>query len=197
MAVPFTLTPEKVEGHLGANHIGHFLLRSCWRRCSDHNAPSAMYQFSPELFDNYNFSDGKTYNAWEAYGQSKTANILFAVALAKKLEKKGIKSYSLHPGVIAATGLTSGVDPAAWAIVDLCLRARRWRCRKKRPLSRAVQLHLLLLWTPRLIIIQDHFWTTAIQRRFCNTHLTSPMQKTMGYERGNCWRKVLILKRSF
>lgn len=44
---------------------------------------------------------GKSYNKWFAYGQSKTANILFAMSLAEKLGlKHGLLAFSLHPGVI-------------------------------------------------------------------------------------------------
>ena len=44
--------------------------------------------------------DGKVYNKWRSYGQSKTANVLYTVELAAKLGPKGIKSFSLHPGYI-------------------------------------------------------------------------------------------------
>jgi NAD(P)-dependent dehydrogenase (short-subunit alcohol dehydrogenase family) len=44
-----------------------------------------------------------------AYGQSKTGNVLFSVALAKKLASKGISSFSLHPGGIM-TNLSRNVD---------------------------------------------------------------------------------------
>ena len=44
---------------------------------------------------------GKTYDKWIAYGQGKTANMLFAVSLAEKLRSKGLQAYSLHPGVIS------------------------------------------------------------------------------------------------
>ena len=44
--------------------------------------------------------EGKTYDKWVAYGQAKTANILFTVSLAEKLGPKGLKAYSLHPGGI-------------------------------------------------------------------------------------------------
>ena len=40
------------------------------------------------------------YNKWVAYGQSKTANILFAVEVAQRLGSKGLKAFSLHPGTI-------------------------------------------------------------------------------------------------
>lgn len=55
--------------------------------------------------------DGKTYNKWHAYGQSKTANMLFAVSLAQKLgQRKGLLAFSLHPGVIMDTTLGAHVD---------------------------------------------------------------------------------------
>jgi NAD(P)-dependent dehydrogenase (short-subunit alcohol dehydrogenase family) len=100
----FLLTPKKVENHLGTNYIGPFLLInllvSQLEAAGDAwivNASSAMYQLGSVRFDDYNFSDGKTYNAWEAYAQSKTAIILFAVTLDKKLKRKGIKFFLLHP----------------------------------------------------------------------------------------------------
>ena len=42
--------------------------------------------------------DGSTYNAWSAYGQSKTANILFSISLAQKLAKHHVQVYAVHPG---------------------------------------------------------------------------------------------------
>ena len=47
------------------------------------------------------YQDGKAYHRWRAYGQSKTANILFSVELARRLGPKGIKAFSVHPGAIA------------------------------------------------------------------------------------------------
>ena len=46
------------------------------------------------------FQDGETYHKWRAYGQSKTALILFSVELARRLGPKGLKAFSLHPGSI-------------------------------------------------------------------------------------------------
>lgn len=53
--------------------------------------------------------DGAVYDEWQAYGQSKTANMLFSVALAKRLGPKGLVSTSLHPG-IAYTNLAVHID---------------------------------------------------------------------------------------
>jgi NAD(P)-dependent dehydrogenase (short-subunit alcohol dehydrogenase family) len=53
------------------------------------------------------------YNAWVAYSQSKTANVLFAVEAARRWAGDGIAVNALNPGRIASTGLTSHVDPTA------------------------------------------------------------------------------------
>jgi NAD(P)-dependent dehydrogenase (short-subunit alcohol dehydrogenase family) len=158
MGAKFSLTAENVESHLGANHIGHFLLTNLLVPKLEAsgggarvvNISSAMYEFSPVMFDNYNFSNGKTYNAWTAYGQSKTANILFAVALASKLEKKGIRSYSLHPGVIQTTGLSSGVDPAAWPIVEPMFESKDMEMPKEKNIEQGCATTLAAALDPAL-----------------------------------------------
>lgn len=125
MGTKFSLTPDRVESQFGANHIGHFLLTNLLVPKLEAAGPgsrvvnvsSLLYQFSPFRFDDYNFSNGATYNTWEAYAQSKTANILFSVALAKKLAKRGVKSYSVHPGNIQDTNLSATIDPSEWPII--------------------------------------------------------------------------------
>jgi NAD(P)-dependent dehydrogenase (short-subunit alcohol dehydrogenase family) len=62
------------------------------------------HHFSPVVFDDLNF-ERRDYNPWAAYGQSKTANILFAVALDECGKKDGVRGFSLHPGSIPGTGL--------------------------------------------------------------------------------------------
>ncbi|KAJ5903590.1 short-chain dehydrogenase [Penicillium tannophilum] len=93
------------------------------------NVTSAGHRLSPIRFHDYNF-EGKDvplderppdglppmfsptasgYNGWLAYGQSKTANILFTVYLTEHLASAGIVSYSVHPGSIW-TGLSRNLD---------------------------------------------------------------------------------------
>lgn len=48
----------------------------------------------------YLLQGGETYHKWQAYGQSKTANILFSVSLAEKLGQNGLLAFSVHPGVV-------------------------------------------------------------------------------------------------
>lgn len=54
--------------------------------------------------------NGETYNKWYAYGRSKTANMLFAISLARKLGPgRGFLAFSVHPGVILDTSLASHI----------------------------------------------------------------------------------------
>ncbi|KAL3470770.1 hypothetical protein BJX99DRAFT_41628 [Aspergillus californicus] len=117
MASDFSLSPEGFENQFATNHLGHFLftnlimgkvLASQSPRVV--NVSSDGHRLSPIRWGDYNFRDGETYNKWSAYGQSKSANILMAVSLAEKLGSKGLLAYSLHPGVIFTTSLSSGLD---------------------------------------------------------------------------------------
>lgn len=63
------------------------------------------YLVSPVRFEDYNFSGGKTYDRWSAYGQAKTANVLFSFALSKRLQSQGITSTAAHPGYNSDTEL--------------------------------------------------------------------------------------------
>ncbi|TFK78017.1 NAD(P)-binding protein, partial [Polyporus arcularius HHB13444] len=107
MATPYGKTVDGIESQFGTNHIGHFLftnliipklLESKQGRVV--NVSSNGHRLSDIRWDDFNFQDGTTYNKWVAYGQSKTANILFSVELAQRLGSKGLKAFSLHPGTI-------------------------------------------------------------------------------------------------
>jgi NAD(P)-dependent dehydrogenase (short-subunit alcohol dehydrogenase family) len=63
-------------------------------------------------FEDPNF-ERRPYNAWVAYSQSKTANVLFAVGIANRWANKAITANALNPGRIASTGLISHVDRSA------------------------------------------------------------------------------------
>ncbi|KAF1352767.1 NAD(P)-binding protein, partial [Lizonia empirigonia] len=112
MAGPYRTTQEGIELQFGSNHIGHFLFTNLLMpkilaSPNPHivNVASDGHRFGGVRFDDWNFQNGKTYEQWEAYGQSKTANILFSKALAEKLGAKGLKTYSLHLGVAFGTSL--------------------------------------------------------------------------------------------
>ncbi|KAH7380288.1 hypothetical protein DE146DRAFT_671014 [Phaeosphaeria sp. MPI-PUGE-AT-0046c] len=67
----------------------------------------------PPMFKK-NAPDG--YNGWIAYGQAKTANILFSIGLNQRLKEKGIASYAVHPGSIW-TGLSRNLDEEGEAAI--------------------------------------------------------------------------------
>ncbi|KAH7336129.1 hypothetical protein BKA65DRAFT_527065 [Rhexocercosporidium sp. MPI-PUGE-AT-0058] len=120
MAVPgYETTEEGIELQFGCNHVGHFLLTNllmgkivrAGKGARVVNVSSNGYQLAGVRFEDYNFEDGKVYEPWAAYAQSKTANILFSTALAQKLKSKGIQSYSLQPGFVLESNLSNHVTP--------------------------------------------------------------------------------------
>ncbi|KAG2177061.1 hypothetical protein INT43_007717 [Umbelopsis isabellina] len=117
MATPYHTTIDGFEGQLGTNHLGPFvftnlilprILASGSRRIV--NISSGFTCLSDVRFDDPFFKNGEAYNKWAAYGQSKTANVLFARELAKRYGSKGLVAFSLHPGVIQ-TNLARDVKP--------------------------------------------------------------------------------------
>ena len=104
MACPFEKTADGFEIQFGTNHLGHFLM-TCLIAPKLTNGgrivslSSSGHQFSPVVFDDIQF-ENREYDRWLAYGQSKTANALFAVGLNKRLAHRNIEAFSLHPGAI-------------------------------------------------------------------------------------------------
>ncbi|MCJ1383961.1 hypothetical protein MMC17_007075 [Xylographa soralifera] len=111
-------TPDGFEIQFGSNHVGHFLLtnllmpkiQAAGKGARIINVSSFGYMSGGIRFDDSAFSNGAQYNPWTAYAQSKTANILFASALARKLKSKGIEAFSLNPGLIFESKLMVNVD---------------------------------------------------------------------------------------
>jgi NAD(P)-dependent dehydrogenase (short-subunit alcohol dehydrogenase family) len=119
MATPERRTPEGWELQFATNHLGHFALTTGLHGALAAAGGARVVMVSSVghvngevLFDDVNF-ERHPYNAWVAYSQSKTANVLFAVEAAKRWREDGIAANALNPGRIASTGLTSHVDPAA------------------------------------------------------------------------------------
>lgn len=107
MAVPFARTAAGCESQFGTNHIGHFLLTNLLvplllqaGKARVVNLSSGGHKHCAIDFDDVHWQK-REYNKWGAYGQSKTANALFTVALQKRLGKKGVSVFAVHPGVIA------------------------------------------------------------------------------------------------
>ncbi|MGW5263038.1 SDR family NAD(P)-dependent oxidoreductase [Microbispora sp. NPDC004025] len=104
MACPETRVGPGWEAQFAVNHLGHFALVNHLRPAlADGGArvvsvSSGAHFGSGIRWNDIHFRDG--YDKWLAYGQSKTANILFAVHLDALGAAAGIRAFSLHPGSI-------------------------------------------------------------------------------------------------
>ncbi len=115
MATPLGHTADGFETQFGTNHLGHFvlvnriarLLRAGGRLI---NLSSSGHRFSNVDVQDPNF-ERTPYEPFVAYGRSKTANILFAVAFDQKHRERGVRAAAVHPGGIQ-TELGRHIDPS-------------------------------------------------------------------------------------
>ncbi|MFI8786068.1 SDR family NAD(P)-dependent oxidoreductase [Streptomyces sp. NPDC055105] len=104
MACPETRVGPGWEAQFATNHLGHFaLVNRLWPAIEPGGArvvsvSSTGHQASPIRWDDVHWRNG--YDKWEAYGQAKTANALFAVQLDRLGQERGVRAFSLHPGGI-------------------------------------------------------------------------------------------------
>src|SRR6201996_9266248 len=104
MATPFGKTKDGFETQFGTNHLGHFvlinriakLIRDGGRLI---NLSSAGHRRANVDLEDPNF-EHTPYEPFVAYGRSKTANVLFAVAFDQRHRNRGIRAAAVHPGVI-------------------------------------------------------------------------------------------------
>jgi NAD(P)-dependent dehydrogenase (short-subunit alcohol dehydrogenase family) len=106
MACPAGKTADGFELQFGSNHLGHFLTTCLLVPALRQGAPSRVvsvssrgHHMSPVVFDDIQF-ERRPYDKWQAYGQAKTANVLFAVGLERRLAPHGVHANALHPGGI-------------------------------------------------------------------------------------------------
>jgi NAD(P)-dependent dehydrogenase (short-subunit alcohol dehydrogenase family) len=106
MASPLSRTAERWEMQFGTNHLGHFALTLGLKRAmaAAGGARVVSVSSSAHLRAAIDFCDihfeRRAYDPWLAYGQSKTANVLFAVAATHKWSDYGIMMNALMPGAI-------------------------------------------------------------------------------------------------
>ncbi|HYK63525.1 MAG TPA: SDR family NAD(P)-dependent oxidoreductase [Patescibacteria group bacterium] len=104
MACPQGKTADGFETQFGTNHLGHFVLVNRLVPLLKQGArivvlSSAGHQMSDVDLDDPNF-ERTEYRPFTGYGRSKTANILYAVALDRRLKTRGVRAAALHPGGI-------------------------------------------------------------------------------------------------
>ncbi len=122
MALPeLTRTPAGYEMQFATNHLGHFTLATGlhqWLAAADGarvvSVASIGHLFSPVVFDDLHYRF-RPYDQWTSYGQSKSANVLFAVGAAQRWADDGIAVNALMPGNVASTALARhmGADDLA------------------------------------------------------------------------------------
>ncbi|TAY52985.1 SDR family NAD(P)-dependent oxidoreductase [Rhizobium ruizarguesonis] len=111
MAQPLFRDPRGREAHFSTNFLGHYQLTALlWpalvaaRTSRVVVMSSRGHQISDVDFEDINFVR-RPYDKWMAYGQSKTANALFAVALDRRGRGHGVRAFSVHPGMIVTPGI--------------------------------------------------------------------------------------------
>ena len=118
MALPeLTRTPDGRETQFAVNHLGHFALAVGLRPALAAaqgarvvSVSSIGHLFSPVVFDDLDYRF-RPYDPWTSYGQSKTANVLFAVGAAGRWADDGITANALMPGNVGDTSLARHLDP--------------------------------------------------------------------------------------
>jgi NAD(P)-dependent dehydrogenase (short-subunit alcohol dehydrogenase family) len=104
MACPQSRTADGFEMQFGTNHLGHFVLVNRIASLLQSGSrvvvlASSGHRFADVDLDDPNFERGD-YDPWIAYGRSKTADILFAVAFDRRNRSRGVRATAVHPGGI-------------------------------------------------------------------------------------------------
>jgi NAD(P)-dependent dehydrogenase (short-subunit alcohol dehydrogenase family) len=126
MGGPLVRDARGYESQFATNHLGHFqlTLRLLPALRAAHGArvvtmTSGGHRLSDIRWDDPHFTTG--YDGMLAYGQSKTANVLFAVELDRRWAADGIRGYAVHPGIVVGTNLAPSVtedEERAMGLID-------------------------------------------------------------------------------
>jgi len=123
MAPPLARDRRGFESQLATNHLGHFQLTArLWPALGKANGARVVslssrgHRRAGVDFDDPHF-ERRAYDKWVAYGQSKTANALFAIALDARGEAHRVRAFSVHPGAIITELMRSMSDEERRAAV--------------------------------------------------------------------------------
>ncbi|KAJ1828640.1 hypothetical protein LPJ70_007202 [Coemansia sp. RSA 2708] len=123
MACPAAKTRDAIELQFGTNHVGHFALTmglvDQLKQAKDGArvvVVSSIAAFLQRSISYAQIEQAQLYHRWQNYGISKLANLLFATALARRLEGSGVAVNALHPGTIA-TGLHRHVSSSSLGLL--------------------------------------------------------------------------------
>lgn len=133
MHTPEGRTEDGFETQIGVNYLGHFLLTELLLDTLKASAPSRIVNVSSVAhagmrgvygeidFDDLHF-EKKEYNAYQAYANSKLANVLHALDLARRLEGTGVSAFSVHPGWIRSNLIADSGGAAGRFVQNVLLR---------------------------------------------------------------------------
>jgi NAD(P)-dependent dehydrogenase (short-subunit alcohol dehydrogenase family) len=153
MATPKrTLDARGHETQFATNHLGHFHLTArLWPALARTRGARVVivsslgHRFSPVIFDDIHF-ERRSYDPWSAYGQSKTANILFARELDRRAAPLGVRAFSLHPGGIPGTTLSKHIPNATLVEAGLTDDSGRTIVRPERDVKSIAQGAATQVW---------------------------------------------------
>ncbi|KAM6508806.1 hypothetical protein FSOLCH5_011807 [Fusarium solani] len=113
MAIPsYQKSKDGIEMQFAVNYLGHFLFINL---SADKLLAVVTYTSEAhtradlDFLDDLTYSEGNNYEKWTAYSNSKACDILLSVGLAEKFGKRGLRSFSVDPGIIVSTALTRSV----------------------------------------------------------------------------------------
>src|ERR687896_742993 len=126
MGGPLVRDARGYESHFATNHLGHFQLTlgllpalRAAHGARVVNVTSGATRISDIRWDDPHFATG--YDGHLAYGQSKTANVLFAVELDRRWAADGIRGYAVHPGIVVGTNLGSSMPADQLRAMNLAI----------------------------------------------------------------------------
>jgi NAD(P)-dependent dehydrogenase (short-subunit alcohol dehydrogenase family) len=117
MATDYGRTVDGFEMQLGTNHLGHFVLvnRLAPLLLARKGARVVLVSSGAHRLADVDMIDPnfvkRPYDRWDSYGQSKSANALFALGFDRRYAAHGVHAYAVAPGVILDTNLHHHLDP--------------------------------------------------------------------------------------
>ncbi|TVY24607.1 Short-chain dehydrogenase TIC 32-like protein [Lachnellula hyalina] len=123
---PYSQTVDGIESQFAIDYVSHFFLTNLLMpniiaaglgaRVVNVSSSAARHRTQLD-FEDYNFSNGAKYTAFDGYTQAKLAIVVFTIALAKRMEKFQMQSFSLHPGSILSS-MRSQVSSDDWKAAE-------------------------------------------------------------------------------
>ncbi|WP_140178872.1 SDR family NAD(P)-dependent oxidoreductase [Providencia stuartii] len=109
MATDFKYTVDGFEQQFGVNHLGHFVLINRLTACLLKGARIVMMTSGAHRLSNVDLVDPnfnhREYSRWTAYGQSKSANVLFAFEFDRRWKDYNVRAFAVAPGIVLDTNL--------------------------------------------------------------------------------------------